>query len=61
MGPLGPPRTLRQLHDQDVDLAGQLRVGLQLQFLLDEIVVGFACWKAAGRFWPIITKMDKKI
>ena len=48
-----------QLGREPVDLAGQLGVGLELQFLLSEVVIRLLELRLP--FWPIMTNVDKKI
>ena len=44
-----------------MDLAGDLGVGLEFQLLLVEVAVGLGLLEVACRFWPIMTKVDRKI
>jgi len=45
-----------------MDLPGQVGVRLQLELGLDEVVVGLGLLVGpACRFWPIMTKVDRKI
>jgi hypothetical protein len=44
-----------------IDLASELNVGRQLQFLNLEVMVGLGLLKSSLTVWPMITKVDKKI
>ena len=47
--------------NQMIDRPGQLGVDVQFLFLSEKVVICLAPWNSACRFWPIITKVDKKI
>lgn len=50
-----------QFLGEHVNLPGQLGVGLELQFLGLEVMVGFGLLKSCLTVLAIITKVDKKI
>jgi hypothetical protein len=46
---------------EDLDLAGQLGVGFELQFLSFKVVVGLGLLEGGLGFWPIMTNVERKI